>query len=194
MSPLRGRICVERAPDDTVRIIVPPVRDWRALASGYKFAGVTLLGIVILFVLGGLRIWGSGDSEPLFINGAIYAVFLGILLTAAHQRVNRTLMFEISPAAVAITRIAPNGRRTMRRLRRGIVIAAQVPSDHDNLVVCLHARDQLEMFAGPRHIALAAARSINHALDETSSASSRHDKAYLPPPAQDVDSVPSDGL
>src|SRR2546423_969307 len=139
-SPLRDEICVERG-DDAVRVILPPVRDWRLLPAGYKIAAVALLGVIAMLVFGGLWAWGTGDSEALFINGGIYAVFLGILLTAAHQRISRSLIFEVSPAALTITHVSPGGRRSTRRLRPGAAHGGPINGGNANLAIHDAGRD-----------------------------------------------------
>src|SRR5206468_3124199 len=99
--------------------------------------------------------------------GGIYAVFLGILLTAAHQRISRSLIFEVTSAALMITHISPGGRRSTRRLRHGAIDGVEVNRENENLTIRVRGRDDVMMFVGDRRTSAAAANALNQALRES---------------------------
>jgi hypothetical protein len=163
-SPIRGELCVEPVDEGTVRVIVPPVRDWRLLPTGYKVASVALLGVIGLLLLGAVRAGDADGSRALCVNAAICAVFLGILIAAGHQRIYCCKIFEVTARSLTVTHVSPGGLRSARTWRRSAIGGVHIK--RDNLLIRIGGATaaEVEIFVGERATAAATAEALTAAL------------------------------
>ena len=162
-SPLRGGLSIERG-GGAVRVLVPASRDWRHLPRPAMGAIAAMALIALLFVTAGLINWHGDDRDALFINGALYTVVLGLILLAAHQRLYRTLIFELTAEALTVTTVAPAGERSIRVWRRDEVTGVTVHGENSNLILRLRGNETIELFAGSRETAEAVAAALSDGL------------------------------
>jgi hypothetical protein len=162
-SPLRGGLSIERG-GGAVRVLVPASRDWRHLPRPAAGAIVAMALIALLFVTAGLINWHSDDRDALFINGALYTVVLGLILLAAHQRLYRTLIFELTAEALTLTAVAPAGERSIRVWRREELAGVTVHGGNGNLILRLRGNETVELFAGSRQTVDTIAAALSDAL------------------------------
>jgi hypothetical protein len=185
-SPIRGELCVDR-DEGRVRVIVPPVRDWRLLPFSYKAAALGLAGVIAMLVLGAFRAWGSDDSQALFVNAAIHAVFLAILIAAAHQRIYSCRIFEVTARSLTLTQVSPAGLRSARTWRRSAIAGARIRGD--KLIIRIDGGGEVQMFVGERCAAAAVAEALTAALAAVAAAPIA-DEGSSPP----SESEPNDSL
>jgi len=165
--PLRGGLTFERAHDDRLlRVLVPAPRDWRHLPRAAAVAIVLMAALALLFIAAALRNWHTDARDALFLNGGLFAVVLALIVLVAHQRLYRTMVFELGGGALTLTTIASDGGgRSMRTWPRDEIADVTVSAATGYLVLRLRGgQEPLEFFVGPRDTARQIASALHHAL------------------------------
>jgi hypothetical protein len=168
--PSRWGVCVERLPDG-VRVVVPPVPNWRRLHAGFYVGGSVLALVVVGVAVAAVN---TGDWLPMLPNGLLYGGGLLWVLLAARYRLRRRIAFEITRHTVSTTYLS--GRSGSRRVEwpRARVSEIKLNSSNGKLIVRVTGVAFVELYLGPN-------RDLNAYVAQVLATALRE-----PPPAQPV--------
>lgn len=141
----RDKLTIQHRDDGSLRIIIPPLRNWRTLPIGFWIGLAVLTLILGPWIVAGTRwFWFHWQIEGL-IWIAVFAMPFALLLGVTWYRLGEHACLDVRDASL-----------TLQRLHRGRIVAARtVPlalvrevraSDTGKLAIDVHAEDPIELF------------------------------------------------
>jgi hypothetical protein len=167
--PSRWGICVERN-EDGVRVVVPPVPDWRRLSAGF-FVGGAILAFVLLSMVVPAMYWH--EWLPVLPSLAVYGGGLLWVVLAARHRLRRRIVLEVSGRAVSATQTSGGRAGRRREWPRAGVSEIKLNPGNGKLIIRVTGVAFVELYLGPD-------RALNAHVADTLAAALREPLRALP--------------
>jgi hypothetical protein len=143
-----------------VRVLVPPLGDWRRLPRGFKVAVVVPAALTSLYTLIAALNWPDADARSgALASGGMFAITLAIVASAAHQRLTRCLWFDITGRTFSLMLLLPGSASSARTRRRDAIGRVGVAPGGGNLVSHVTGQDIVEQSVGASRAGGAGCRS-----------------------------------